>query len=79
MKKEIELLENIIKNLEYLEERDADICDKNGYYSHMTTYMGYFDRDDRDKMVKELKEIYNYFNDIKTIRKIKLEKLEETK
>lgn len=78
MKEKLKLLKNIISELEYLEERDVDICDKLGYFSHSTTYMD-LDKKDRDKMVKELKAIYDYLNNIKTIRKIKLNELEETK
>ena len=61
--KELELLQEVIRDLEYLEERETEVCDKQGYFSHYMTHMGYFDKDDRDGMVKKLKMIQEYLKE----------------
>lgn len=61
-----ELLQNVIEELESLEEREVEVCDKQGYFSHYLTYMGYLDKEDRDEMVKKLKTVYESLKEIET-------------
>ena len=66
--KEIELLKDVIRQLENLEEisyqgyQEESIYGGGGHYED--TYMSYFDKEDRDQIVDKLKEVYKFFETV---------------